>query len=253
MVQDDLSRWIVSCLILGLRIAPVFAFAPPFSLVRMPKLFQLLFGLGASVALISAYPEAARAVDTSVYGIIAAALRELALGTMFVLAFHAAFGMLYLAGRTIDVQAGFGFALLVDPKSQAQVPLTGTLFAYGAGLAFFSANGHLDLLKLLASSLDAIPLGQWSLPASIVPLCEFLSVASLLAFGIAGIPILTMFLLDLVIALLSRTVPQMNVLVLGFQVKTLALLAVLPVSLGLGGALLLRMMNLTLQSLPRMI
>lgn len=253
MLQADLSRWIVSCLLLGLRIAPVFAFAPPFTLIRMPRLFQLLLGLGFSAMLVSALPQGAFLADISLSAIVPAALREMALGTMFVLAFQAVFGALYLAGRTIDVQAGFGFALLVDPKSQAPVPLVGTLFAYAAAAAFFSANGHVDLLKLLAASLEAVPLGQWTLPGSITPLCEFLSLVFLTAFGVAGASIMTMFLLDMVVALLSRTVPQMNVLVLGFQVKSMVLFAVLPLSFGLSGAVFLHLMTLTFQSLPRMI
>lgn len=253
MAQADLSRWAMSCLLLGLRIAPVFAFAPPFTLIRMPRLFQLLLGLGLSVMLVSALPRTALVADLSLSATILAVLREMALGTMFVLAFQATFGALYLAGRTIDVQAGFGFALLVDPKSQAPLPLVGTLFAYAAAAAFFSAGGHVDLLRLLSASLEAVPLGQWTLPASILPLCRFLSMVFLASFGVTGASILTMFLLDMIIALLSRTVPQMNVLVLGFQVKSVVLFAVLPLSFGLSGAVFLHLMALTLQSLPRMI
>ncbi len=48
------------------------------------------------------------------------------------------------------------------------------------------------------------------------------------------------------------TVPQMNVLVLGFQVKTLLLLIVLPSAFGVGGALLTRMLALTLSPIPRL-
>jgi len=253
MAQDELSRWIVSCLLLGLRIAPVFAFAPPFTLTRMPRLFQMLMGLGLSVAVVSGLRQSALVADIRLSAIILAALREMALGTMFVLAFQAVFGALYLAGRTIDVQAGYGFALLVDPKSQAPVPLVGTLFAYAAAAAFFSFGGHIDLLRLMARSLDAIPLGQWTMPVSIAPVAQFLSLVFLTAFGVAGASILTMFLLDMTIALLSRTVPQMNVLVLGFQVKSLVLFLVLPLSFGFSGAVFLHLMALTIQSLPRML
>jgi flagellar biosynthetic protein FliR len=52
---------------------------------------------------------------------------------------------------------------------------------------------------------------------------------------------------------MSRTVSQMNVLILGLQVKSIVLLLVLPTSFGIAGALLARMMAMTLQSLPRLL
>lgn len=253
MPEDALTRWIFSCLVLGLRIAPVFALAPPLSLVRMPLPFRLLFGLGLSVCLVTANPHAALLADIGLGAVLVAAVREALLGTMFVLAFQLVFAALYLAGRTIDIQAGFGLALLIDPTSRAQTPLVGTLFAYAAGAVFFALDGHLQLLGLLSASLDAIPVGRWTMPDSIGPVAAFMSMVFLAAFGVAGASVLALFLVDIVIALLSRTVPQMNVLVLGFQVKTIVLLLVLPMSFGLGGALLARMMTMTLQALPRLL
>jgi flagellar biosynthetic protein FliR len=252
MAYDALANWAVSCLILGLRIVPVFVFAPPFTLIRIPLLFRVLFGFALSVALLASHPEATMAASR-LSTVFLGAIRELALGFMFVLAFQLAFGALYMAGRTIDIQAGFGLALLIDPTSQSQTPLVGTLFAYAAGAVFFASNGHLELLRLIASTLDAIPLGTWAMPSSAIGVATFLSMAFLTAFGIAGGAVLALWLVDLSIALLSRTVPQMNVLVLGFQVKTIVLFLVLPTSFGVAGALLVRIMARTLEAVPRML
>jgi flagellar biosynthetic protein FliR len=253
MPYDALAPWMLSCLLLGLRFAPTFALAPPFSLLQMPSLFRPLFGFGLAVCLVAAYPEQTRLVDMSFYGVVTAAAREMMLGTMFVLAFHLTFGALYLAGRTIDIQAGYGFALLIDPKSQAQTPMVGMLFALAAGSVFFAMDGHLSLLRLFAASLEAVPLGSWHMPGSIAKVTEFTALVFLIGSGVGGAAMLALFLIDIVIALLSRTVPQMNVMVLGFQVKTLILYLILPMSFGIAGALFARLMALTLESLPRML
>src|ERR1700744_5213244 len=137
MSTTALSSWIVSCLLLGLRVVPVFAFAPPFSMVRLPRLFAVLFGLGLSVGLVAVNPNAVVLADSSTHGIIVAAVRELLLGSMFVLAFQLTYGALFFAGRTIDIQAGYGFAVLVARAPQAATPLVGTLFAWTAGAVFF--------------------------------------------------------------------------------------------------------------------
>jgi len=249
-VVDDMAAWAASGLLLSLRISPVFALAPPFTLTRVPPLFRALFGLGIAACLASFRPDVARLVDLSAAALVATAARELMLGAVFVLAFQLAWGALYFAGRTVDVQAGFGMALLIDPTTRGHAPLVGTLFAYAAGLVFFAMDGHSAVLKLLAASLEAVPLagGVWT--PSLARLGAFLSVVFLTAFGVAGGAILCLFLADLAIAAMSRTVPQMNVLVLGFQVKTILLLLVLPASFGVSGALLARTATLTLEALP---
>lgn len=253
MTGQALSQWIVSSLVLGLRIAPVFSFAPPFTLVRIPLLLRVLFGLGLSASLVNAFPQTAMLANLDLSAIFEASVRELSLGLMFVLIFQIVFGALYVAGRTIDIQAGFGLAMVIDPVTKAQTPLVGTLFAYAAGAMFFAFDGHLELLRLIGASLDAVPLGAWSMPHSIARVAAFISMSFLAAFGIAGAAVLALFLIDMSIAFLSRTVPQMNVLILGFQVKTIALLLVLPASFGLGGALLIRLMTTTLHAIPRLL
>jgi flagellar biosynthetic protein FliR len=252
-VSTPLTTWAASCLVLGLRLAPAFAFAPPFTLVRMPATFRVLFGLGLAVTLVASKPASAILPDDGLQTMFFAAVRELGLGLMFVLTFQVAFGALYFAGRTIDIQAGYGLATLIDPASQSQMPLIGTLFAYAAGAMFFAFNGHIELLRLFSASLDSIPLGAWRMPHSVERLAAFMSVSFASALGVAGATILVLFLVDLSIAALSRTVPQMNVLVLGFQVKTLVLLLVLPTAFGFGGALLLRLMTTALQAIPTLI
>lgn len=253
MDGNTLIGWAGSVLLLSLRVAPVFALAPPFTLVRMPRSFRLLLGLGLAACVAAANPAAAALHDFSAAAILTIAVRELLLGTIFVVAFQLTFAALQMAGRTIDIQAGFGLSMLIDPTTRGSMPLTGTLFAYAAALVFFAANGPGELIRLFAVSLDAVPLGAYQLAASPAPLLAFISLVFLTAFGIAGGAMLALFLVDAAIAMLSRTVPQMNVLVLGFQIKTIVLLVVLPITFGTAGALFARMTRLTLEALPGLI
>ena len=252
MTTTDLTRWALTSLLLGLRVAPVFAMAPPFSLTRVPTPFRVFFGLGLATLLASSLPPSARLSDFGLAHLVIVAAKELMVGSIFVLAFQLTFGALYLAGRTVDIQAGYGLATLIDPTSQAQSPLVGSMLAYAAGAVFFAMDGHVSLLKLLAVSLEAIPLGAAQMPATLGPLTNFMSVVFLTSFGVVGAAVLSLFLADMAIALLSRTLPQMNVLILGLQVKTLLLLLVLPATIGACGALMARLMVLTFDTIPRL-
>ena len=176
---------------------------------------------------------------------------ELATGFVIALAFQLAFAAIYLAGRTVDVQAGFGLAMLIDPTTQAQVPLVGSVFAYAAGAVFFATGGQYELLRICVASLQIAPLaGPHGLP-NLATMTTLISAVFATAFGVAGGMILSLFLADLAIAMLSRTIPQMNVLVFGFEVKTILLLLVLPATLGVSGVYLAKLVVLVFDAIPR--
>jgi flagellar biosynthetic protein FliR len=81
----------------------------------------------------------------------------------------------------------------------------------------------------------------------------YMSAVFVMAFGAAGLVMLVLFVIDLAIAFMSRTLPQMNVLLLGFQVKTLAVLAILPLGVALSAALFLRMLRYALQTAAELV
>jgi flagellar biosynthetic protein FliR len=245
--------WVFSSVLVSLRIAPVFALAPPFTFSQVPVMFRVLFGLGIAACLVASDPASTRLDDLEPGRLIAAGAGELMLGGIFVLAFQLMFAAIYVAGRTLDIQAGYGLALVIDPSSQAQTPMIGTLIAYGAAAVFFAMNGHAEVLGILRASLEAVPIGGGHLPATLGPLTSFISALFLAGFGVVGGAVLCLFLADLAIAMLSRTVPQMNVLILGLQVKSLLILLVLPITFGFAGALLARMARITLEAIPRLI
>jgi flagellar biosynthesis protein FliR len=240
--------WVFASLLLSLRVAPAFAFAPPFNLTRVPTLFRVLFGVGIAAAMFGAMPTQTE-LNLNAGRILTASVSELAIGLVFVLALQIMFGALDVAGRTLDIQAGFGLAGVLNPATGEQAPLIGTLLAYGAAATFFSLDGGGSILRIVRASLDAIPLGSAAFTISLARLFSFMSGAFLVAFGIAGAAILCLFIADLAIAMLSRTVPQMNVLILGLQVKTILILIVLPTTFGFAGALFARLVAQTLNAI----
>lgn len=251
--ENDLVILLASTLLLGFRIAPVFVFAPPFTLTRVPKLVLWLFGFGIALILVAANPETARVADLQLSTLVVGATREFLLGLTPVLALQLFFGALYLAGRTIDIQSGFGLALLIDPTSRGQLPLVGTLFAYFAGVIFFAINGHHELLRFFSASLDLVPLGA-ALEGNTLPaLLSYISSIFLLAFGVGAAAILALFLADLVIAMMSRTIPQLNALLLGIQVKALLVLFALPFVVSMSVTLLTRMATTTLRAIAELV
>lgn len=251
--MQDLALTFNAILLLSLRIAPVFAFAQPFTLMRVPPLIRMLLGVGLALALVGGRPEATVERLAGGASFVSVGAGELMIGVAIALAMQVAFGAILWAGRALDIQAGYGLAMVADPTTQAQMPLAGTVFAYVAAALFFSSGGMLDLLALWALSLDQIPMNSAGIGVDIPGLLTLLGSAFVLSIALVALVMLVIFLLDLTIAFMSRTLPQMNVLLLGFQVKAMATMAVLPIAVAVSGAVSLRIIRLALESAPRLI
>lgn len=251
--MEELTQKAIATLLLSMRIAPALAFAPPFTLMRIPGVVRLLLATSLALWLVAANPQQTWQSDYREAGPVATAAAELLLGIALALALQLAFAALLVAGRAIDLQAGFGLAMVIDPTSRAQTPLTGTLFVYATGAIFFLTDGPAHLLAIWAASVEQMPLGA-ALPSDSVPrLMAYLSTVFVMAFGAGGLAMLVLFLVDLTIAFMSRTLPQMNVLILGFQVKTLTMLVMLPVAMALSAGVFLRMLRYALETASELI
>jgi len=248
----DLQHWLISVLLVSLRLIPGLAFSPPFTLVPIPATARLILSLSLSAWLVSGHPAQTTGVDFSATGYFAVISSELIIGIALALALQLAFAALMTVGRTIDLQAGYAFAMIADPASASQVPLIGMLFAYAAGVVFFTTSAPSDLLGIWSLSLDHLPLGAALGNHALTILSAYIGAIFLMAFGAGGLVLVVLFLLDATIALMSRTLPQMNVLFLGFQVKTIATLVVLPVAIGGSAAVYLRMFRFALETMTRM-
>lgn len=203
------------------------------SLVKVPARIRVLMVLALSACL-AQMPNALSASASGTVGwLVTSAFTELVIGLGFALAFHAAFGALYLAGRVLDIQSGFGLAMVVDPANRSQSPLIGTLLVYSAAATFFMMGGHLEMLELIATSVQAIPIGSGFHNWDLDTVSSHLGLTFGLGMAAVGGAILTLLLVDVAIAFLSRSLPQMNVLLLGFQAKTATLILVLALTTGL--------------------
>lgn len=242
----------ILALLVSLRVAPILSLAPPFSLIRLPGLIKALLAIGVAVIITSLQPSDFVFSDRPLLTLVGIATHELIIGLAMALPLHLLFGGIYFAGRAVDIQAGFGLALLIDPSTRAQVPLIGTLLAYLTGAVFFINNGHGEVLRILAASIYFAPpdsLLRNDITDLAIVAAQFVTMSSL-ALGLVGGLLLAMLVCDVVVALLSRTVPQMNALMLGIQVKAIVMIVVLPLVIGLAAGRIVRMIAITLETMP---
>lgn len=217
--------WIAAVLLLAARIAAALLLTPVLYALSMPALVRLLATL--SLACVLAMPFAARAaVDVQDTGaLVVALMREAAIGATLGLGILMAFAGFALAGRLVDVQAGFGIAQVFDPATRSRVPIVSAVFGLLAVVFLFLVDGHHALLRGIAYSVERFPVGHpWSASVAAEPLLRQGAGLFALGFALAAPVVLGLLLVEFALGVISRNLPQMNMLALGIPLKILVTL-----------------------------
>jgi flagellar biosynthetic protein FliR len=133
------------------------------------------------------------------------------------------FATLILAGQTVAMGMGLGFASIVDPQNGINVPVLGQYYVVVATLLFLALNGHLALIRIVIDSFQTLPVGIDSLTRD-----DFHAVAGwgtrlfANALMVALPAVASILLVNLAFGVVSRAAPQLNIFGVGFPV-TMAL------------------------------
>jgi len=145
------------------------------------------------------------------------AAKELLIGVMQGLIVQMLFQVLVVAGQVIAMQAGLGFAQLVDPVNGVSVAAISQLYLLMANIFFFSTNGHLAVFQIVAESFQQYPIGMQGFGGLVSG--EFFKVMSwMFASGLLlALPVVTALLMvNLTFGVISKLSPQFNVFSFGF-------------------------------------
>lgn len=211
-------------LLVFVRLTSFFVSAPIFSMRGVPNHFKI--GFAFVVALISSFyvpfQEKLPLDLTFVFYAVKEVLIGLVLGYITQLFFYA----LQIAGGLIDMQAGFAMANVIDPRTGAYVPMTGNFQNILATFYFLSIDGHHLLIRGIITSYKAIPIDKMWAPIGSESV--FLFVTKMFsqmfasAFLIAAPVVVALFLVDLSLGIIAKTVPQFNIFVVGMPIKVFA-------------------------------
>ncbi|MCA8986313.1 MAG: flagellar biosynthetic protein FliR [Planctomycetaceae bacterium] len=160
---------------------------------------------------------------------------ELAIGMMLGLGVLIILTCLQMAGESFDQQAGTALSEIFNPALGISVSPTGQLlFLLGttALLTMPPFDGHLMMLMSVLDTFEVIPLGMtWTDVASLDVLRNLMTRSLALSVQIAAPLLSAMALLSVIMGFLGYTVPQINILVLGFPIRAILSTGILLVTL----------------------
>ena len=208
----------------------------------VPGMVKAGMSLVLAVAVYSFTPNSAPAVPATTLELSVRLLLELALGYVVALVVHFFFYVVVQAGQLIDAQMGMNMSETYDPSMGTNVSLTGNLLNIMMALLFFTAGGHITLLRILLGSGEIIPFGSVSLGTQASTyLLECFASCVVLAFKLS-LPILAAELIgELGMGILMKVIPQINVFAINFELKIILGLALVLLMMPLMGEFILGM------------
>lgn len=203
-----------------IRIGAFLFFAPVFNSRVLPTLSRLGWALFLTLILFFSKGFSLSVPSLSVWALAFYAFKEFIVGLIMGFYISLIFSAFQLAGTIYGYQMGFGIISILDPEAMESVSLTGQLKYLLAILLFFSTNCHHSLLLALFNSFKIIPIGGMSFKGGLIKeLFSMLSGSFLIALQIA-LPIMAILLIiDIGLGIIGRTIPQLNVFIIGFPLK----------------------------------
>ncbi len=209
---------VILFMLLFARVSGLFAFFPFFSHLSIPVVVRTSLAIFMVFFLfpIATMPN----IELNAVSVTMAVVSELFMGLIAGLILNLIFAMLQMAGMQISFVMGFTMANVLDPQSNTQSPIISQILAFFGLLVLLSFNIHHLMLVFLAKSLHLLPLGSFY-PGGNLWAYLVKSVSSMFIYGfILSFPIVGLSLLaDLVFGMLMKTMPQFNLLVVGFPIK----------------------------------
>lgn len=205
-----------------MRIASFIFVAPFFNTANTPGRVKIGVSFFLTVLVYYVNPD----MDVSYNGVIEYAVlvvKEVAVGLFLGAMTAFCVQIILFAGKIVDMEIGLSMAQIYDPTTRIQVGIMGNFYYYILLLLLMATGLHRYLIQAIAETFKVIPLGNVKFGASIFgDVIGFVSDYFVIGFRIALPVFATMLILNCVLAILARIAPQMNMFVVGLQLKIFA-------------------------------
>jgi len=204
--------------LLFIRWSSILAFLPVFNSTTIPNQIKVAFAMWFTFVTFPLVPIIN--FEPTINNIFLAIINEATFGFFTGIALQFVWMILQFAGQLISFVMGLTMANIVDPSSGIQTPVISQFFTITATTIFLAVNGHHYMILLVAKSLTTMPFGEFFNMQGIgnyllTEMNKFFRLGFSLAFPILAISILS----DIIFGMIMKTMPQFNLLVIGFPIK----------------------------------
>lgn len=204
------------------RLSMVFVFMPVFSTQGIPTQIKVIFLGMLSFAFMASGIYNTELLPLGGLDILVALLFEMLNGMTIGFAVVAIMNGVYIAGQMIDMNMGFSMVNVMSATDEDSLPVTANYYYILVLITFLVINAHHMMIDAIALSLNKLPLG--SLGFNLLHVKSYTELVVLtfeIGFRLSMPVLITVLVSDIVLGLLSKAMPGMNVFVVGMPFKIL--------------------------------
>lgn len=216
-------------LLILMRIASFVFAAPFFSTKGVPNNVKIALSVFIAYLIYHFGPEHVYPQYDTFAAYCVVVLKEVVVGLLIGLSAQLCTSVVLFAGRIMDMEMGLSMANVFDPLTNQQSTITGVILQYGTTLVLYTTGLHRYLLKALMETFTLIPVNGLHIDTNrlLENMINFLSNYIIIGFRICLPVFASITLMNIVLGLLAKLAPQMNMFSVGIQLKLLAGLSVL--------------------------
>ena len=220
------ETYVVGFILLFFRFGALFMAVPIFSHKNIPLSIKAAMAFFFTIVFYPSMPEVSIAITAP--SIFLAILSELFFGLAIGIVLQLAYNVITFAGGLISFMMGFSMASAIDPQSGVSMPIISQFLSLMGLMVLLSLNLHHWMLLYIDASLSQIPLGGFIMSENLFKyIIHAASNMFLVGFMIAFPIIALSWLADVIFGMLMKTMPQFNLLVIGFPIKIMVAFGVL--------------------------
>jgi len=207
-----MSALAINIALIAFRLMPLLLVMPLALFRRAPVIVRLFLLVALSVVIAGATPQASLSSFTWAMLII-----EFLIGVSMAFSFLAAQAAVQTMGRALDQQIGFAAANVLDPTSEQMESITGQVMVLALMMTFVTFDVHHAMLRGVVTIIEAHPPGSTMLWNA--SLLKILGIQFSAGFALVAPVMLIMWLADISLAFVSRSLPQANIYFVGLPLK----------------------------------
>ena len=214
------------------RVMGAMVFAPIFGNVTVTRRVRIMLGIGVALILYAAYPYTPLNYTTFI-GYTVIVVKELVVGLTLGFTANMVLTIINAAGQFIDRELGFSMVSNFDQTFNTETTISAQFYSMLVMILMLVLNLHYYILSALSDSFTLIPLGNVTIDTGELydTMIGYITQYFIIALRISLPVLIAIMLLNVVLGVLAKTAPQMNMFVVGIQLKIFVGFGVIAVTL----------------------
>ena len=215
-------------LLIVVRIMTFIYVCPFFGGTQTPNLVKIGYGLCISILLYGAVPFYPPEYNT-VAGYAVIVLKEAMVGLLVGFSVTLCQQIAAFAGSVVDMQIGLSMVSMMDPATNQQVTITGSLYSQYLTMALILTGMYQYILRALVDTFTLVPINGAMINSDrmLEVMIDFMKDYIVIGFRICLPIFIITFMTNVILGVLAKVSPQMNMFSVGIQIKIIVGLVIM--------------------------